>query len=184
MIKEDKALKLANIPRNHSVSVLFQQLRYLDNMNDSEFHKELIGTIKNNDDLQKYFLASGEIGQHLQDEIDLQDIDHKLNDGHVRNLLDPLYKNILQRKNMYEFAFKTISKFGKHNPTICSLLGEIEGEKSTDESIKKFLGSMLSVKNLEIKKCLEILKESNRIKELKSQNNQEILVMKMIMIVG
>ena len=164
VIKEDKALKLANIPRNHSVSVLFQQLRYLDNMNDSEFHKELIGTIKNNDDLQKCFLASGEIGQHLQDEIDLQDIDHKWNDGRVRNLLHPLYKNILERKNMYEFAFKTISKFGKHNPIICSLLDEIEGEKSTDESIKKFLGSMLSVKNLEIKSVLKSWKNQIELK--------------------
>ena len=35
----------------------------------SEFQRELISTIKNNDNFQKCVLASGKIGQHLQKEL-------------------------------------------------------------------------------------------------------------------
>lgn len=52
----------------------------------------LIGSIKNNEDLKKYFLVLSEIGQHLKDEIDLQVADGELNDGRVRHQLDSQYK--------------------------------------------------------------------------------------------
>ena len=95
VIKNKKKLKLTNFPRNHNVLVLFLQLKYLDNINDSEFQREFVGTIKNNSNLQTHILASGEIGHLLQEGIDLQNTDGKLNDACVRNLLDPLYKNVL-----------------------------------------------------------------------------------------
>ena len=108
--------------------VLFPQLRYLDNINDSEFQPELIGAIKNNDDLQKYILASVETEQYLLEEIDFQVTNGTLNNARLRNLLDPM--NFLRK-----IVSKDILKFGKQNPIIGSLLGEIEREKLTDKSI-------------------------------------------------
>ena len=60
---------------NHYASALFPQLRYFNRIDDSEFQHELISTIKNNDNFQKYVLTSGKIGQHLQKEIGLQATD-------------------------------------------------------------------------------------------------------------
>ena len=65
----------------------------------------------------------------------------------------------MERQNAYEIAFKDILKLEKKNPIIDSLLGEIEVGKLSDESIKIFLNSSPSVKDLEIKQCLENLKE-------------------------
>ena len=90
--QNEKTLKLTNFPRDDSALGLFSQLKYLDNINDAEFQRELIGSIKNNEDLQKYFLVLSEIGQHLKDEIDLQVADGELNDGRVRHQLDSQYK--------------------------------------------------------------------------------------------
>ena len=73
--------KLSNFLRNHNVSTLFPQLNYLNNVCNSDFQRELISKIENNEDLEKHLLASGEIWQHLQEEIDLQVIDGRLNDA-------------------------------------------------------------------------------------------------------
>ena len=65
--------------------------------------------------------------------------DARLNDVHVRNKLNPLYKNFLQRQNPYEIVFRDISKFDGQNPLIGSLLAETESGKLTDKSVLKFL---------------------------------------------
>ena len=54
--------------------------------------------------------------------------DARLNDVDVRNKLNPVYKNFLQRQNPYEIVFRDISKFNWQNPIIESLLTEIESE--------------------------------------------------------
>ena len=53
--KYEKTTKLSNFRRNHNVSVLFPQLKYLNNIGDSVFQHELISTVKNNDDLQSFY---------------------------------------------------------------------------------------------------------------------------------
>ena len=94
---DGKTLKLTNIPRNHNVSTLFPQLKHVDDACDLEFQRKLIVSIENGENVLKYFLAPGKIGRHLQEEIDVQITDGRLNDAHVRNQLDPLYKYVLQR---------------------------------------------------------------------------------------
>lgn len=44
-----KVVKLPSFPRNHDVLLLFSQLRYLNNIDDTEFQRELISIIRNND---------------------------------------------------------------------------------------------------------------------------------------
>ena len=51
--KNKKTLKLTNFHRYHNVPGLFLQLRYLENINDLEFQRELIDSITNNDDFKK-----------------------------------------------------------------------------------------------------------------------------------
>ena len=68
----------------------------------------------------------------------------------------------MERQIAYEIVFKDILKLEKKNPIIDSLLGEIEVGRLSDESIKTFLDSSPSVKDLEIKQCLENLKEQKK----------------------
>ena len=105
-IKE--TLSLANFPRKYNVSGLFSQLKYMDNAYDSDFQRELISNIENNEDLQKYLLASGETVQQLQEEIELQVTDGRVNDAQVRNQLGLLYNNILRGQNPYEIVFEGV----------------------------------------------------------------------------
>ena len=74
----------------------------------------------------------------------------------------------MERQNAYEIAFKDILKLEKKSPIIDSLLGEIEVGKLSDESIKTFLDSSPSVKDLEIKQCLENLKEQKKMRNERS----------------
>ena len=64
-----KKLKLTNFPRNHNISVLFLYLKYLDNAYDLDFQINLVKNIEKSENLQKYLLASSEIGHHLYEEI-------------------------------------------------------------------------------------------------------------------
>ena len=110
-----KTFKLTNFPK-----------KYLHNTNDTELQRELIGSIKNNDDFQKYLLTSSEIGQRLQEKIDLQVTDGKLNDARIRRQLDSMYKSVLRIQNPYEIVFKDISKFYGQNPIILWLKVRVE----------------------------------------------------------
>ena len=74
----------------------------------------------------------------------------------------------MERQIAYEIVFKDILKLEKKNPIIDSLLGEIEVGRLSDESIKTFLDSSPSVKDLEIKQCLENLKEQKKMRNERS----------------
>ena len=95
----------------------------------------------------------------MQEEIVLRVTDAKLNNARVRNLLDPVCKNVLQRQNPYKIVFKDISKFDAQNPSE-KKQSEIEGGKLTNNSIKKLLESVSLVKDLEMQQRLENLKAS------------------------
>ena len=101
---------------------MFPQFKYLNNVNDLEFQRELISSIQNNEDWQKNLLASDEIGQHLQEQTDLQVKDGRLNVACVRNQLDRLYKIVLRKQTPYKIVFIDISKLDGQNPIIGSLL--------------------------------------------------------------
>ena len=45
--KDNETINLTNFPRNHVVSVLLPNSRYLDDINNIEFQHSIIGTIKN-----------------------------------------------------------------------------------------------------------------------------------------
>ena len=98
-------------PRNHNVNVLFPQLKHLDNIENAEFQSKIIETIQNIDDLQKYILASSEIGQNIQEEIELVVTDGKLNDARVRQAWDPLYKMYFEDKILMKLSSKINLKF-------------------------------------------------------------------------
>ena len=138
------------MPRNYSVSVLSSELEYLDNFNDTEFRHSLIDTIQNREDLQRHLLASSEVGQSIQDDIDIIVTDGRLNNVRVKHMLYRVHKNGMYKQNPFETVFK-ISKFEVHNPIIGRLLSKIESGKLTDESVKRFLNKLPNSKDIELK---------------------------------
>ena len=80
-------------------------------------------------------MASGEIGQYLQEEIAFQLTDGRLNNTQVKNQLDSIYNNVLRGRNPYEVVFKDISKSEGQNPIFGSLLPEIESGELTDAAV-------------------------------------------------
>ena len=128
---------MKNLPRNYNAEFYISQLFQTDNTFDSGF--------------REYLLASGEIGKHMQEEIDLLVTDGKLNIASVRQKLDSLYKSILLRQNPFELVFKDVSTFDGQNPLIENLLSEIEIRKQTEDSIDKVTKKAPSFKDIEIK---------------------------------
>lgn len=66
-----------------------------------------------------------------------------------------VYQNPLRRQYLYEIVFKDISKFDAQNPIIGGLLSEIERVMFKDYDIKKFLGKVPVIKDVEAKEKLK-----------------------------
>ena len=81
------------------------KLRDLNNAFDSDFQQDLISKIEPSEDLRNYLLTSREIGEVIQEDIDMIVTDGKLNDTVVKQRLDDLYKNLLRRQNLCEVVF-------------------------------------------------------------------------------
>ena len=79
----------------------------------------------------------------------------RINDASFRQRLDPISKNILRRQNPLELVFEDISTFDAENPTVGSLLREIDIKKKKKNShIVTLLNHSQAIleKNLKLKK--------------------------------
>ena len=95
----ERPIKLKNLHRNCNTEFCLSKLGESDNAFDFDFQWNLISNIRSNEDVQKYLLASGKIGKHMQEDVDLFVTDGKLNNASVRKRFDRLYRNILRRQN-------------------------------------------------------------------------------------
>ena len=120
-----KKIKL-NLPTNYKSEVLFSKLPYLANFKSPCFQSYFKDFINSRKDLQKFLLATGDLGGSIQESLNLVVTDGKLNNAAVRRALDPTYKNVLQKPNPLEVVFKDILKFDTQYPIKSSLLTQIE----------------------------------------------------------
>ena len=75
-----------------------------------------IDTTMSMEEIQKYLLATSDNGKGMQDDINLYVTRDRLNNASFRQKLDPMARNIFQRQNPLELAFKDISAFDAENP--------------------------------------------------------------------
>lgn len=59
---------------------------------DTDFQKDLLMNVNNKEDLRNYWLSTSGIGEMVQNDIDLNITDGRLNDARVRHQLNPYYK--------------------------------------------------------------------------------------------
>ena len=60
--------------------------------------------------------TSGELGKSIEDYIYMVVTEVRLNDAQVREMLDPVCKNVLRKQNLLETVFKDIFKFNAQIP--------------------------------------------------------------------
>ena len=81
----------------------------------------------------------------------------RINDASFRQRLDPISKNILRRQNPLELVFEDISTFDTENPTVGSLLREIDIKKKKQKKNSQIVtllnhSQAILEKNLKLKK--------------------------------
>ena len=94
---------------------------------------------------QKFFFATSDLNDSIQQSLNLVVQDAKLNEGtSVRCLVNPKFpKTVMQKPNPIDFIFHDIIKFDMQNPVIGNLLNQIRSQKLTDQQANEYLGSYL-----------------------------------------
>ena len=67
--------------------------------------------LNNEEDNRQYLLSDSELGNFVQQGIDLQVTGSRMNDARIRNQLDPHNKNVVRSQNPIEFFFRGKSKY-------------------------------------------------------------------------
>ena len=115
------------------------------------------------EDVQKYLLATSDLANSMQTDINYYVTRDRINDASsFRQKLDPISKNILRRQNPLELVFEDVSTFDAENPIVGSLLREIDIKKK--QSNRNFIKSIPNQpgKEFEIKKRLDRLRGIGR----------------------
>ena len=88
------------------------------------------------EDVQKYILATSDFAKSIQTDINHYVTRDRINDASFRQRLDPISKNILRRQKHLELVFEDISTFDAENPTVGSLLREIDIKKKNNKKVR------------------------------------------------
>ena len=155
--KKENTKRLKNFPAGY-VGSFYRNLA--DNINtSSDFYSRIAADADiPKEDVQKYILATSDFAKSIQTDINHCFTRDRINDASFRQKLDPIKKNILKRQNPIELVFEDILKFHAENPTVGSLLREIDINKKQSDS--DFIKSLLSHpgKEFEIQKGLNRLR--------------------------
>ena len=144
--KSKETLIKLNRPSNYLKDVLFDQLPYLDHLEDPAIKDVIKDGIVDNLSLQKYLLETGLLKDSIQDSLDMIVTNGKLNDASVRRALDTKYLSVMKKSNPMDFVFKDKAKFDTQNPIIGTLLTQIQSGKTNEKVIEKQLRGAPSIK--------------------------------------
>ena len=94
---------------------------------DSDFYSKIANDANiPKEDVQKYLLATSDFTKSMQTDINHYVTKDRINDASFRQKLVPISKNILRRQNPLELVFEDIPTFDAENPTVGSLVREID----------------------------------------------------------
>ena len=133
LYKKENTRQLKNFPAGY-VGSFYRNLA--DNVdNGSDFFSRITADADiPREDIQKYILATSHPAKSIQTDINHYVTRDRINDASFRQRLDPISKNILRRQNPLELVFEVISTFDAENPTVGSLLREIDIKKKTKKN--------------------------------------------------
>ena len=158
--EDDKKINL-NLPRNFKKELLFDDLPFVAQLNNSAIENVISG--KDNDDIsiQKFLLATGLLEDSIQNNLDMIITDNEFNNAGIRRVLDQKYPTIMGKPTATSFMFKDKAKFDIQNPIIGTIYNEILTDKQKEKNQLNIIGKAPNTKDLEIKRRLDNLGKFN-----------------------
>ena len=95
LYKKENIRSLNNPPKNFKSDFSKNRRDNKGGAFDSNFQRKLISDLKMNEDVKNYLSASSELGQHMQEDIDMYITKDRLNE--VEKKLDSIFKNIIRK---------------------------------------------------------------------------------------
>ena len=126
-------------PKNNFENKLVDSLGFISNKNDPAVKNNLLNAVKNREDLQKYILATSDLGEELQKDINIiTGSDEKFNNAVVRRALDLKNNDLFRNPQPISLHFNNVEKFHQQNPIIGKLATQINAiKKLSDEDLTK-----------------------------------------------
>ena len=125
-------------PKNNLENKLFDRIGYISNKDDPVVKNNILDAIKNREDLQKYILATSDLGDELQQDInEITGGDEKFNNAVLRRALDLKSTDLFRNPQPISSLFNNVEKFHQQNPIIGKLATQINVSKLSNEDLTK-----------------------------------------------
>ena len=120
--------------KNNFENKLFDYVDFILDKNDPVVKNNLLNAIKNREDLQKYILATSNLGDELQTDINtITGGDERFNNAIVRRALDLKSNDLFRNPQPISLLFNDVEKFHQQNPIIGKLATQINAVKKLSE---------------------------------------------------
>ena len=145
-----------NLPPNYKKDVLFDQLPYVEELNNPTLKDVIRNGITNSKTLQKYLLTMSILEDSIEHSLDMITTDGDFNNAGIPRVFYLKEPNLMKKKTYpVELVFQDNARFETQNPIISKLL------KQTQKG-KDILNRLPLIKDVEINKRLNKLKCFNR----------------------
>ena len=134
--KNDKQIQF-NLPRNYKNSQYIKRPPYITNK-DPDFENKVWDVLNNSDDLKKWFLATSDYGDEIQEDLNaIVGYDEKFNNAIERHALDLKNEANFRNPSPLNVTFRDVKKFDLVNPVIGKLATQVKASKLTDYELTK-----------------------------------------------
>ena len=162
VFKKTKPIQL-NLPKNYAESQYLNRLPYLSNKNKPDVDNQILNAAKNRKDLQKWLIATSDIGQEIQEDVNaIVEGDEKFNNTVARRTLDLKNDGVYQNPEPLTVVFRDVKKFDTQNSIIGKLATQIKASKLTEEQLTNNILMRDQIADIE-----------NRLPELKKRDNND-----------
>ena len=125
-------------PKNNFENKLFDRIGYISNKDDPVVKNNILNAIRNREDLQKFILATSDLGNELQEDInEITGGDEKFNNAVLRHALDLKNNDLFRNPQPITLLFNDVERFHQQNPIIGKLASQINVSKLSNEDLTK-----------------------------------------------
>ena len=125
-------------PKNNFENKLFDRIGYISNKDDPVVKNNVLNAIRNREDLQKFILATSDLGNELQEDInEITGGDEKFNNAVLRRALDLKNNDLFRNPQPITLLFNDVERFHQQNPIIGKLASQINVSKLSEKDLTK-----------------------------------------------
>ena len=125
-------------PKNNYENKLLDRIGYISNKDDPVVKNNILNAIRNREDLQKFILATSDLGNELQEDInEITGGDEKFNNAVLRRALDLKNNDLFRNPQPITLLFNDVERFHQQNPIIGKLASQINISKLSEKDLTK-----------------------------------------------